>query len=46
MKGRTGPITETGEIASQGKNPVVEVEVPDNQIADVSAYSFGLWFRF
>lgn len=46
MNNRTASIAESGEIPSSGPNPQVEVEVPDNQLADVTEYVFGLWFRF
>jgi len=46
MNNRTTSIVETGEIPASGPNPQVEVEVPENQVADVTEYSFGLWFRF
>jgi len=30
MEGRTGPVTESGEISYNDKKPRVEVEVPEN----------------
>lgn len=39
-------VVEEGEIPYDGPNPQVEVDVPDNQLGDVTEYSFGYWFRF
>jgi len=39
-------IEESGSIPAHGPNPQVEVEVPENQVGDITEYGFGLWFRF
>lgn len=39
-------VIEGGEISYDDTTPQVEVEVPENQVGDVTEYSFGYWFRF
>lgn len=39
-------VDEGGEIPYDDDKPQVEVEVPENQLGDVTEYSFGYWFRF
>jgi hypothetical protein len=46
MEAKLESIDESGFIAAAGNNPQVEVEVPDNQLGDITEYGFGLWFRF
>jgi len=43
---KTSAIPETGEIPHDGGKPEVEIDVPENQISDVTEYSFGVWMRF
>jgi hypothetical protein len=35
-------VIDEGEIPYDGPNPQVEVDVPENQVGDVTEYSFGL----
>lgn len=37
---------DSGEIPYYGDNPQVEIDVPDNQVEDVTEYGFGGWVRF
>lgn len=46
MNAQFESIEESGFIPSHGPNPQVEVEVPDNQVQDITEYGFGMWFRF
>lgn len=46
MSAKYEAIDEQGYIPAHGPNPQVEVEVPENQVGDISEYGFGLWFRF
>jgi hypothetical protein len=46
MKENCNVVIPEGEIPYDGPNPQVEVDVPDNQVGDVTEYSFGYWFRF